>query len=190
MRQALMIPLLTMFAAFLPSCDSAPDGVFFNNRALSAEQLAGFQSFGLNLPHGHYWYDRTSGAAGAVGGPTAGFLPAGLQLGGELAPNCSGTGTGVFVNSRELHSIDHAYLNQITGGAVPPGRYFCDSWGNAGPEGGGVICNLRQLAARTGGGGGGGGITTSSVGGTRTHVGVDGSGGVLVWDSEGGYYSN
>jgi len=110
--------------------------------------------YGQPVPQGDYWYDAVSGAAGAWGGPTLGFLPAGLQLGGPLPANASGGGkgrlSGVFINGRELHPIDVQVLTNLYG-QVLPGRWWVDGQGNAGQEGGPPLLNLvvvaRQRAA-------------------------------------------
>src|SRR5258705_12850412 len=68
------------------------------------------------------------------GGPTLGFIPAGLDLGGALRADASGaTNTGVFIDGRELHPHDVAGLQQIT--AVIPGRYWGNALGFCGHEG-------------------------------------------------------
>ncbi len=109
--------------------------------------------YGRPAPEGDYWYDAKSGAAGAWGGPTLGFLPAGLALGGPLPPNASGGGngqlTGVFINGRELHPVDVQVLQRIYG-QVYRGRFWVDAQGNAGPEGGVAFVNLVVLAKQLG----------------------------------------
>lgn len=110
--------------------------------------------YGMQAPAGDYWYDSMSGAAGRWGGPALGFLPAGMQLGGQLPANASGGGngnvTGVFVNGRELHPVDVQVLMAIYG-QVYRGRFWVDGQGNAGQEGGPVLFNLVQLAQQRGG---------------------------------------
>jgi hypothetical protein len=105
---------------------------------------------GQRVPSGDYWYDPRCGACGAVGGPTAAFLPAGLALGGALQANASGGGngttTGVFCNGRELHPADVMGLSRL--GPVNRGRYWLDALGNWGMEGSEwPLGNLRQAAA-------------------------------------------
>jgi hypothetical protein len=125
----------------------------FNGRAATATDLQTLaqieRMYGKPAPAGDYWYDPVSGAAGAWGGPTLGFLPAGLQLGGALPPNASGGGsgsvTGVFINGRELHPVDVRVLLAIYG-QVYPGRWWVDGQGNAGQEGGPPLINLVMLA--------------------------------------------
>ncbi|KAH7231926.1 hypothetical protein B0J15DRAFT_530455 [Fusarium solani] len=60
-------------------------------------------------------YDRRSGGYGSVGGPCTGFMVAGLGLGnGKLHPHASGnTGTGVWINGREIHAMDVAGLQAM-----------------------------------------------------------------------------
>jgi hypothetical protein len=131
----------------------------FNGRVATAEDLQVLaqveQMYGRPAPAGDYWYDPVSGAGGAWGGPTLGFLPAGLALGGPLPPNASGGGdgrlTGVFVNGRELHPVDVQVLMSIYGQVIP-GRWWVDGYGNAGAEGGPAMFNLVQLARQRGGG--------------------------------------
>ncbi len=84
-----------------------------------------------------------------VGGPCIGFLAAGPALGGgALAPDASGrTGTGVFINGREIHSLDVAGL-QSMGAVVMPGRWWLKADGSYGAEGSfAVLGNLRMQAA-------------------------------------------
>jgi hypothetical protein len=129
----------------------------FNGRAATAEDLQVLaqieQMYGRPAPAGSYWYDPVSGAAGAWGGPTLGFLPVGLALGGPLPPEASGGGyglvTGVFVNGREVHPVDVQVLTSIVG-QIAPGRYWLDGQGNAGTEGGPAIVNLVERARQRG----------------------------------------
>ena len=126
-----------------------------NGRAATARDLAILARFehawGVRVPAGAYWYDDASGAAGLWGGPTRGFLPAGLGLGGGRAPaNASGGGhgrlTAVFINGRELHPLDVQGLTQMLGQAPIPGAWWVDSAGNFGLEGQGPIGNLLAIA--------------------------------------------
>jgi hypothetical protein len=93
---------------------------------------------------GDYWYDRVSGAWGRQGGPALGCIAAGLKLGGPLRRDASGGNTGVFVNGRELHRMDVAALQQVV--QVSRGRFWVDSQGNFGYEGGVRLGNLVALA--------------------------------------------
>lgn len=129
----------------------------FNGRAATQSDLQVLAQieamYGMQAPSGDYWYDARSGAAGRWGGPTLGFLPAGLQLGGPMPPNASGGGngmiTGVFINGRELHAVDVQVMMKIYGQVIP-GRWWVDAQGNAGQEGGPPLLNLVQLARQRG----------------------------------------
>jgi hypothetical protein len=115
------------------------------------------QAYRTRIQDGNYWYDRRTGAWGGEGGPTVGFVLAGLNIGGHLRADASKGDTGVFVNGRELHRLDVLGLMQIT--PVYRGRYWVDAQGNGGYEGGPAFFNLVQLAraaaSRRGGAGGG-----------------------------------
>lgn len=161
--------------------------VFINRSRLSSATLAQLGPPGApRIPDGRYWYDRLSGAWGLEGSFTRGFVQAGLTLGGALPADISGSGTGVFINGRELPPTDLAGLQQLTG-PVAAGRYWLDAEGNAGLEGGPAMVNLRLLAARLyqqNGGvgendGGGGGAYHNS----RTGIGIltDGQGGAGIF---------
>lgn len=126
--------------------------VTINGTRLTEELVASLErSFGVRILNGAYWYDQVCGAWGLEGGPTLGFIPAGLDLGGRLRPDASGGATGVFVNGRQLHLQEVAALRRLT--QVTPGRYWLDAAGNVGYEGHPVpILNLVQLSASSGGG--------------------------------------
>ncbi len=178
---------LALGAVALTGQAAAPRQVYINRSRLSSATLAQLEPAGApRIPDGRYWYDALSGAWGLEGGFTRGFVPAGLRLGGPLPADISGGGTGVFINGRELPPTDLAALQQLTG-PVAPGRYWLDAEGNAGPEGGPALVNLRLLASRLyqqNGGvgeayGGGGGAYHNS----RTGIGIitDGQGGAGVF---------
>jgi hypothetical protein len=138
-----------------PVVAAASRHVVINERALSGEELAQVeQAYQIRIPDADYWYDATLGAWGAKGGPTMGFLAPGLALGGPLQADASGSGTGIFVNGRELHPLDVMGLQRVTGPIVP-GRYFITAEGLAGNEGGPPQWNLAALACASGGGSGG-----------------------------------
>lgn len=176
-REMLMIPAL-LTALGMPALDASPAQaqapaygqpyaqpaqgrrITFNGRPVDAQgaqvvaQIE--QRLGQRVPDGDYWYDARSGAVGAWGGPTIGFLPAGLPLGGPLPANASGGMTSVLINGRAVHPQELAYLTRLLG-QIPPGRYFLDANGNAGPEGGPPTVNLVAAAQQAGGRSGGGG---------------------------------
>jgi hypothetical protein len=127
--------------------------VFVNGQQLTDAELAQVErGQQARIQDANYWYDRVLGAWGIDGGPTLGFVAAGLDLGGPLSANASGGGTGVFVNGRELHPIDMLALQRITGPIVP-GRYFIPNMGLAGLEGGPPLWNLSAMAAQSQSGG-------------------------------------
>jgi hypothetical protein len=166
-----------------------PSGVIINRVSLEPARRAALeQQYGTHLPDGRFWYDHQSGAWGMEGGPTLGFVAAGLDLPGPMPQDISGGGTGIVINGREIHPQDQMALMSVLGTTIP-GSYWLDAQGNLGIQGGGVIVNLVQAAQRSGGGGRGG--LVSGAGGT---VGTDGSGGVLFYqhNASGGYnsYSN
>jgi len=130
----------------------ATRAVVVNDVRLGDDELAALESeFQLRIADGEYWYDSVSGAWGMQGGPTKGFVPAGLGFGGELSPDASRGATGVYVNGRELHLLDVIALQRFT--QVPQGRYWLDAQGNGGLEGEGASFNLYALAASAGGNG-------------------------------------
>jgi hypothetical protein len=119
--------------------------VIVNGARVTDEELAGVEPSGVRVSDGRYWYDRVSGGWGLEGGPTAGFVVPGLKLGAPLHPDASNGDTGVFINGRQLHTQDVAVLQQLIG-MVMPGRWWVDAQGNFGPEGFGMMGNLRLLA--------------------------------------------
>ncbi len=129
--------------------------ITINGAELTHNQLAALERLedatGDRWPDGAYWYDARSGAAGAWGGPASGWVDAGLPIAGPMPADCSGGGTGVFVNGRELHVVDVIMLEQLLG-TLLPARYWCDAQRNAGFEGGPPIVNLDELSRRRHGG--------------------------------------
>jgi hypothetical protein len=148
-RSATLI-LATGLTAIMTCGQATPSvrNIRFNGRTLTAEQQARLEtlerSYGVRIPDNDYWYDNRSGAAGFWKGPAVAGLPPGLGLGGPMPANCSGGGTRVFVNGRELHPYDVAALSQL--GPVIPGRYWLNANGNFGIEGGPMLGNLFLLA--------------------------------------------
>ena len=65
-----------------------------------------------------------------------------LDVGASLNPHVSGGDTGVFINGRELHSLEVQYLMSIFGRVIP-GRYWLNAKGLGGFEGGPPIFNLN-----------------------------------------------
>ena len=120
----------------------------FNGRALTPAETVRLELleryYRVRIPDSDYWYDNRSGAAGFWKGPAVAALPPGLGLGGPMPADCSGGGTGVFVNGRDLHPVDVAALSEL--GPVYRGRYWLDGNGNYGIEGGPMLGNLFAIA--------------------------------------------
>jgi len=167
--------------------DASRSGLMVNGKNQSAQQRRNLEklelALGLRFPSRSYWYDKRSGAFGFWGGPAGAILPAGLDLGPAMPSNCSGGGTGVFVNGRELHPLDVLALQQIT--VVLPGRYWLNSQGIGGLEGGPPSFNLLALAAqaRTRNSPSGGPWTQRLSGGG--YVSGDGKSSVMLKDATG-----
>jgi hypothetical protein len=124
--------------------------ILVNGVPLSAAGAALLQHLGIRPLPGAYWYDSVSGAVGAIGQGTSGFLPAGLPLGGPLQAGASNGTSGVFVNGRQLTAGEETFLESVLGSPIAPGSYFLDANGDAGLEGGPVLVNLVQLAQQRG----------------------------------------
>jgi hypothetical protein len=143
--------ILTLAVFLMTSCSKTGSSeqagqqrrkVYFNRIQLSQQQLQSLENMVQSrIQDGKYWYDKTCGAWGVEGGPTAGFIFAGMDLPGPMPANISGGGTGVFINGREVHPLDKQGLEQLFG-AAPAGRYWLDAQGNLGPEGGMAITNV------------------------------------------------
>ncbi len=116
--------------------------VIINQTPLTLEQLQALEGFyGVQIQDGRYWYDALCGAWGVEGGPTAGFIAAGLNLPGPLRADSSGGGTGIFINGREIHPLDQRGLQALFG-ITYQGHYWLDAMGNLGTEGGPPIVNI------------------------------------------------
>ena len=136
--------------------------VVINRVPLTDAQVANAEAtYRVRIPDADYWYDPVLGAWGGEGGPTAGFMAPGLDLGGPLRADASAGETQVFVNGRELPISDLMALQQVTG-PILPGRYFITAQGLAGYEGGPPQWDLAALVAQSRGGGGGGSNTWQS----------------------------
>lgn len=119
--------------------------VICNGQRLPDETVRALeQAYRVRVRPGVYWYDRMTGAWGNWGGPVAGVIMAGLNLGGPLAENASNGNTGIFINGRQLHQRDVWVLRQIM---IPlPGRYWMNASGTFGYVGGPPIGNVYWLA--------------------------------------------
>ena len=146
--------------------------VYVNRIKLEDSDVRAIQErYGVPIQNGRYWYDAACGAWGIEGGPTAGFIMAGMQLPGPMPADISRGGTNIFINGREVHPLDQAALQQIFGYTIP-GRYWLDARGNLGPEGEPAITNLAAAIQASQQGGGGGSTTHGypSAGGARGTV--------------------
>jgi hypothetical protein len=140
---------------FVPAASSAPEAaiadtqsgareVVINGVRLDDAKVGALETqYGIPIQSGRYWYDAACGAWGIEGGPTAGFIVAGLDLPGPMPAGISGGGTNIFINGREIHQQDQVALQNIFGYTIP-GRYWLDAQGNLGPEGGAAITNLAM----------------------------------------------
>ncbi|MEZ0368998.1 MAG: hypothetical protein ACAI44_07950 [Candidatus Sericytochromatia bacterium] len=127
--------------------------VLVNQAALSLQLIQQLEKqYQIQIQDGAYWYDKRSGLWGIQGGPAVGVIPAGLKLGGPLQATASAGNTGIFINGRQIHMYEAAYLQQLVG-VVQPGRYWLDAQGNAGKEGGPALVNLLQVARKSNSGG-------------------------------------
>ena len=126
--------------------------VVVNRQTLSVATLQMLQQRFGPIPAGRWWYDGCTGAWGAEGGATAGWVAPGLPLPGPLPADASGGGggalTGVFINGRELHPQDVARLQQSLGKPVWRGRWWADAQGRFGPMLAGLkLPAINNLAA-------------------------------------------
>lgn len=138
-------PTLLMLACLTAQ---AADPTVVNGRPLSAAELQLVeQRTGGRVQPGRWWYDARAGLFGLEGGPTAGFAPAGMAVGGPLAADASRGHSGVFFNGRELHGSEVAWLATL--GPVLPGRYWLNALGWVGYEGQSVpFVHLPSLVAQ------------------------------------------
>jgi len=175
-----LLLVVTASATAQPSPIDEPQ-VVVNGEVLSATDLQLLQTrFGIRTQAGRYWYDPACGAWGFEGGPTIGFLPPALPVGGALREDASGGTTPVYINGRRLPIADVRNLQQIVG-MVLPGRYWMDAAGNVGVEGGPPFMNLAVLARQAGRAASGNtfyrsdntGIGAGSSGGTSYVMGKD-----------------
>ncbi len=139
----------------------AGGSILVNGQELSSRDGAALMQWYGPIPAGRYWYDPVSGLWGPEGGPSTGQIVPNLPLGGPLRADASNSRTGVFVNGREIHYQELAYLQQLYG-YVNPGRYWLNANMIGGHEGAPATFDLRAAGA---GGGGGSGYNRNTVGG-------------------------
>jgi len=120
----------------------AKSDVYINRVRLDADKLKALETiYQTRIESGRYWYDKMCGAWGVEGGPTAGFIMAGLDLPGPMPVDISGGRTGIFINGREIHLLDQRGLQQLFG-ITYQGQYWLDAQGNLGVIGGPAIVNI------------------------------------------------
>jgi hypothetical protein len=121
--------------------------VIINSQRLSDKEIENLErAYQVQIREGDYWYDRMNGSWGRRGGPTEGFIIAGLSIGGPLREDASNGDTGVFINGRHLHRVDVERLMQL--GPVHQGRCWMDAQGYIGLEGQPAFGNI-WVAARS-----------------------------------------
>ena len=153
MPRPLQLALLTLILASSAAAQSGSRAVVINGQRLDTATLSALEArYQTQVEAGTYWYDSASGAWGHVGRPTAGFIPAGLGIGGPLRADASSGRTSVWVNGRRLPAQDLRALEALTG-PIEPGRYWLDGNGHAGRVGGPALVNLAQLARQAQGAG-------------------------------------
>jgi hypothetical protein len=174
--------LFLLLSGALLAADPAPRKIKVNARVLGADELKRLEmvekAYGFRLSERfEYWYDNGSGAIGLWQAPTAGFLPAGLQLGGTVPADASAGNTGVFINGRQLHAVDVMVLQTFM--AVARGRWWVNGQGYFGVEGNpqpvGNVIALAQMAARRPGARQNGWSRHYDAGGYRSDIGGDSS---------------
>lgn len=143
---SIFILLATLFSFLGTDSDgygSDPKAVYVNQVRLTRKEIKALESYyNVRLVSGYFWYDPTSGLWGIEGGPAMGMIFAGLKLGGPLRADASQSKTGVYINGRQIHSLELNYLKKIFG-YVTPGRYWLDDRGIGGYEGGPPQFNLN-----------------------------------------------
>jgi hypothetical protein len=149
MRKIVPIIIIILLIGALPYngiADNLSQNIYVNGVKLDRKTIQSLQAYyGVRLQNGRFWYDKVSGLWGFEGGPAMGQMMPALNLGGSLKRHASGGTTGLFINGRELHSLEVLYLRSIFG-QVFPGRYWLNSRGVGGFEGGPPLFNLNASA--------------------------------------------
>jgi hypothetical protein len=171
---ALAVPVLAQG----PRPQAPGSGVIVNGAPVPPGTIADLERiYRTPIAPGRYWYDPVSGAWGREGGPIAGQIFARLRLGGPLRADASNGTSRVFVNGRELTTVEVYGLQRACGTPVYRGRYWVDAQGRGGVEGGAAIFNLAACGQQQG---------ARSSGGSSTRTYCDGAGncsshGLLGW---------
>lgn len=133
------------FILSLPISKSSETKVIINGENLKRDQVELLEkAYKVRIKEGRFWYDSFSGLWGLQGGPSLGQILPGLKLGGVLLKNSSGEGSGVFINGREIHPLEKAFLKKLFG-FVKSGRYWLNGMGYGGFEGGPTLFNLKSM---------------------------------------------
>lgn len=139
--------LITLFALLLGGVNTqAQSKVFVNGAELSTEIVQQLEAYyRVKIQQGKYWYDPVCGLWGMDGGAAEGLLLAGLDFGAPLQANASKGKTGIYINGRQINSLERNRWKQLLGQTIP-GRYMLDAWGNLSYENGAYIVNVVQVA--------------------------------------------
>lgn len=141
MIKYILIVVLTCFANSILANEIYINRVKLNQKEVSALQ----QAYG-HIENGRYWYDSVAGLWGYENGPTQGKAIPNVYFRAKLPANISGRGTSIFINNREIHYQEKQYLESIYGeGNVKTGRYWLNSLGAGGYEGGLAFFKVPQL---------------------------------------------
>lgn len=143
-----VLPMLVLASSMAgPLLAKSQENVIINEKPVAPATLGVLQKFYGPLAPGRYWYDPFSGLWGFEGDTAAGQIMPGLDLGGELPADASAGNTNVFINGRELPAEELQFLRQYVIN-LSPGRYWLDSIGNLGKEGGPALLNLYAIDKR------------------------------------------
>jgi hypothetical protein len=143
--------------------------IIVNTVPLTKETVQQLQRiYPVPIEPGRYWYDTVSGAYGREGGPIAGQMMAGLQLGGPLRADASRGTSGAFINGRQLTHGEKTYIEQACRTPVQAGRYWVNPQGLGGHEGRPATFNLALCGSS-------GGQSRTGGSSTRTFCNPDGS---------------
>jgi hypothetical protein len=163
---------------------AAQTAVRINGIVMSPELLGEFESvYGARPLPGDYWYDTRSGLYGIMGQQAAGMMMPGHGL-GEMPEDASGGDSGVYINGRNLTSVEVGYITTLLQAPAVKGRYWLDAYGNCGVEGVPLpLVNFYEVAAARFGSGGGDNFWSSHFsagnydsGNSRGYVSVPGHG--------------
>jgi hypothetical protein len=148
MRRFVVLALLCSAGPLIGESRVIVNGVALAPNAVQALERA----YRVPIAPGRYWYDGVSGAWGIEGGPIAGQMMPGLKLGGALRADASRGTSGVFINGRQLTTVEVTGLAQACRTQVRRGRYWVNAQGVGGVENGPPTFNLAACAPRQGGG--------------------------------------